>query len=212
MVGFVTNANAVATGGYFGVEGGLSTVNSPSLTFPGTVPLAPTSPSNTGFGFRMYLGNLVAKYFAFELGLARYAPSTYSPNSTIIVSKPQIHVNAFDLTGKLYLPINFGNSCSTFATFGLFAKAGLAVIFTGSAGSIVNIGQSIGQTTGIYSGNSTSVRPALGLGASLDLTQNWVADVSATQISNATNVPRVTFYALGISYHFVDVFCGQFLC
>jgi hypothetical protein len=212
MAGFMNNAYAVATGGYFGFEGGLSSVNTPSITFPDVVPRPTTSPSSTGFGFRIYMGNLVAKWFAFELGIARYAPSTYSPTSTLIVSQPQIHVNSVDLSGKFYLPIPLGGACSTFSTLGLFLKAGMAAVFTGTAGSIVNYGQAIGQTTGIYAGNSTSIRPLLGVGASLDLTQTMVADLTATQIQPTTNVPRVTFYSIGVSYHFVDVYCGQFLC
>ena len=39
-----------------------------------------------------------------------------------------------------------------------------------------------------------------------------VVDVSFNRVMAGGIAKNVDFYALGLSYHFVDVYCGQFLC
>lgn len=199
--GISTMAYAVDPGPYVGFQGGISNNNNKTVNFPtGSGGTTPTSPSNSGFGMRFSVGGDINKYFGMEGGLAHYASSQYSPNSTVIMGKPAINENAFDFVGKGTLPLG---------SFSAFLKAGVAVVFTSSAGSIV---QASSKNTGVGAGNSTTAHPTATIGGSYDLTQTWVLDLSATRIFSSGNVPNINFMALGISYHFVNEHCGQFLC
>lgn len=203
MLGISSIAQAVAPGAYLGIQAGMTNTNNKTINFSnGLIPPSsvPTSPSNTGFGFRIYLGNNLNKYWGIEAGLARYAASTYNPNVFWIAGKPQIHTAAFDLVGKGTMPIG---------PISAFLKAGMAVMFTGSAGSIV---QSSTNSNGVGASNSTTIHPTIAVGGSFDLTQNWVIEVTGSRVFSNTNVPAADMISLGFSYHFVDEYCGQFLC
>jgi hypothetical protein len=67
----------------------------------------------------------------------------------------------------------------------------------------------------VNSGSNTyasKIVPTFTIGAGYDFTQNWVMDFSAMTLLVGGNIKSVTMYALGLSYHFVDRYCGQFLC
>lgn len=201
-----TTAYATAPGFYLGIQGGMTNVNNKPVVFPtggiaGLPPTVAATPSNTGFGVRFYLGDNLTKYFGLEFGFTHYGSSTYNPTSGVIFGKPQIKVNSLDLVGKGMMPLG---------PLDVFAKGGMAVMYTSASGSIVDTVPA--GTTGAFARNSTTVHPTVAIGASYDLTQHWVAELTASEVFSNSKVQSATMISLGISYHFVDEYCGQFLC
>jgi hypothetical protein len=86
---------------------------------------------------------------------------------------------------------------------GVFGKLGLGIAYTSKGGSLVPPQSNA---------NNTYARPLIGVGASYDLTQNWVADLSWTRLTKGGAFQNADLIALGVAYHFTDKYCGQFLC
>lgn len=219
---------ATSTGFYLGGQVGLSKINAPSLKltncpvdvngipFPGADCTPKTiNPSTTGAAGRVFLGYSFYDWFALEGGYSYFTPANY--NIEICPSKggcgnPTIGASAFDFVGKLMYTF-----CNT---IGVFAKAGLAITYykvsgslNGAAlpnGAIPTCGS--GQVNCGHTQNFTKLRGTYGVGLSYNLSPNWITDLSYTVISGSSNQPKIDFVALGISYHFVDLYCGQFLC
>lgn len=199
VMGMMNAAYAVNPGFYLGAMLGQTNlgVKKQSTEIPTDPPTILTAnPQNTGLGFRFFLGGNFNQYAGMEGGLTYYSSASYStPGFT---NNIRTRAESFDIEGKGMLPLMTSG-------FTLFGKLGLAYLNTKTSGSID--GESISKTT------SSSVRPVIGVGVSYDMTQHWVADLSYMRIqykSSAVNNPSLI--ALGISYHFVDEYCGQFLC
>lgn len=191
-------AYAVEEGFYLGAQAGRSNTHNTSrdvTTDSGAV--VNVTPTNTGFGGRLFLGYSANPYVAMEGGWTYFAPSTYSvPGDSC--DDPSIQESAFDVVGKGTWPIY---------DFGVFAKAGMAFTFQKSSGSLIAANTTCGSSS-----IEKSIRPVVGVGVSYDLTQNWVTDLSWTRIIGSGSFKNADLIALGISYHFVDKRCGQFLC
>lgn len=149
-----------------------------------------SSKSAPGGGFS--IGGVANKYFSAE-GFYIHFANAAEDNTGISCGSSVIHTDGLGFAGKGTLPLQ---------SFGLFVKGGVAVIRSSGGGSCAPGG---GKT-------NTSARPVIGIGASYDLTQNWVADLSYTQVTLNGKVQSSSLIALGITYHIVDTFCGQFLC
>lgn len=185
---FTSSAFAVAPGGYLETQLGVTQTN-----------LSPSSNYSTQnqMGGSILLGYQANDYFAGEFGYTQFASIRNSLVPTC--GSSLIHTGALGLYGKGIYPVNiFGN------TLGLFAKLGVAAVKTSGGGYCTSGG----------SRSTTAAKPLAGLGVSYDLTQNWVADITWMRVflhkpvsSNYSNL-----LALGLSYHFVDKYCGQFLC
>lgn len=196
-----TLAHAVEAGMYVEAQAGMSNTNNLPINIPTGLddPLTVyTKPSNTGFGGRIAVGYNYNRYVALELGFTHYGNSTYSPSITTQCNDPQIHENALDIVGKGIYPVG---------SLGVFAKGGLAVVRLTKAGSLVE-GGNCSSSEGI----TTSARPIAALGVSYDMTQNWVIDLTFSRIFGNGSVQNADMAAIGLSYHFVDKYCGQFLC
>lgn len=199
-----TQSYAAAEGFYAGVQLGISnTHNNPqTIYYDNGTPATPTpvSPTNTGLGGRFFGGYNFNQYAAYEMGYTHYAPSTYSVPTSVAVNNPAIRTNSFDLEGKGMFTIGA-------IGLGVFGKAGLALITTGQSGILQN-----SAANSSSNGNTTSVRPLIGLGVSYDLSQNWVTDLSWTRVLSGGGIKSADLIAIGFSYHWVDKYCGQFLC
>jgi len=205
LLAVTTVAQATTEGFYMGgMAGRTNTNNKPTLVQTGTAPdgtpiAVMANPSNTGIGGRFFFGYNLNKYGAIEAGYTYYAPTTYNVGSNC--GKPSIRTNAYDVMAKGMWPIATSG-------FGVFGKAGIAILRQTAGGSITNA-----TVNPCDSGQvQTAVRPALAIGASYDISQNWVTDVSWTRVLGGGGVSSADLYALGIAYHFVDKMCGQFLC
>lgn len=206
---------AAAAGGYMGIGVGRSNLNNKNqvLETGGSPPQITVNASNTGAGVRFFGGANINNYAAIEMGFDHYASTTYGGvPSTLTTNTPSIHEYGFDLQGKGMYPIG---------SFSVFGKAGLAFVRSTSSGSLQTCSLSPGrspsypcsQTTGVHNSTQTNAfRPVVSFGASYDLSQNWEADLSYMRILGGSGIQSITFTALSFSYHWVDVYCGQFLC
>ena len=189
-------AYAVGPGFYMGFMGGPATngaseqqvevINSST----GTLTTTTASPRSTQFGARGFLGYTFVKYAGIETGVSYYSLVNYStkvPTSTSV----KAGLIDWDVVGVGIFPIY---------TFSIYGKAGAAVVYEGASGTL--------RTTKY----TTTVKPTASLGVSYDLSQNWVMDLSWNRVMAGSVIKNMTMYAVGISYHFVDKFCGQFLC
>lgn len=190
-----TTAFSTGAGFYMGAQLGMSNTNNQMRTVL-TTPSVTVQPKNTGPGGRIFAGYGINQYAAFEGGFTRYAPSTYNVTASGLSSNPTIRENGVDIVAKGMYPIY---------SFAVFGKAGVAFIRQSLAGSLNgNAGQA--------NGTSTFVRPTAALGVSYDFSQNWVAELSYSRVFKGGNFENADLVTLGVSYHFVDVYCGQFLC
>jgi hypothetical protein len=196
--GITTLAHATAPGFYMGGQIGMTNVHNTSqnvYSVAGAPPVAAT-PSNSGMGERFFMGAGINENVAIEAGYTHYAPSTYNPNPSNLVNQPTIRENGVDVTGKVMYPMQ---------DFGLFGKAGVISIRRSLSGSLnPNPGTA---------GSSTQFHPLIGVGASYEITPNWVTDITWTRaLKGGGGFKNADFIALGISYHFVAAHCGEFLC
>jgi opacity protein-like surface antigen len=218
MLGAGTTVYAAASGFYIGGQAGKSYAQNKKQTVQVGDPddLEPLgtetlSPDNTGVGERIFVGFNLNEYFALEGGFTHYAPSVYTvpaePELTIgnPVGKPAIAQNGFDFVGKGILPIWTSG-------FNVFGKAGVAFIRQSKAGTFTTTYNEDQDALVQTSGTTTYVRPTAGIGVGYDLTQNWVIDLTEAHVFGGGGLQSLDLISIGISYHFVDKYCGQFLC
>ena len=194
-------AYAVNPGMYLGIGFGPATnsakdqiVRAASPPYPpGTTTKA--KPKSNQFGSELYAGYKMNKWAAWELGFNYFTNINYT-SKLEAEHNTSSRIRTINLLGKGYLP--FWNS------FDVFAKAGVAVSYLTFSGSLSSTGKNKYEIK--YS-------PMYAIGASYDLNQSFVVDVSLNQIAVGNKVfGSVTFAAISLSYHIVEVYCGQFLC
>lgn len=153
----------------------------------------------TGTGERLFMGMRFNPYGAFEIGYTHYAPITFQrpAGTNVPQSNPAIRANVVDLDGVFIYPLS---------KFAIFGKVGMGVIRLSQSGSLLS------PTKSGAGGTQVNVKPLVGAGVSYDLTQQWVLDFTYTRLVGGGTITGVTFAGVGISYHFADKLCGQFLC
>src|SRR3990167_706565 len=205
-IGFsmTTAVYATVVGFYMGAQGGQSNLHNiqrpmeVGTTTGSTMSIENVSPTNTGAAGRFFAGYTMNSYAALEGGFTHYAPSTYTPSAANATPpSTTIRENGFDAVGK---------AMYSFANLGVFLKAGAAFIQSSLGGSFSAAASSGNTGTTIY------IRPTAAAGISYDITPNWVVDLSYSTVFASGDFQQIDFIALGISYHFVDKYCGQFLC
>lgn len=196
------NAYAVAEGFYMGAMFGPSTNGASQTnaqTRSGTPPTTPVTPKSSQFGSRLFLGNKFNSYASIEFGVAFYSRIKYDDKGVETCNSPQIRAYDIDLLAKGEMQLG---------GFSIFGKLGPAVVSVNESGSLSpDLSKPCGETN-----RSINVKPELGIGVGYDLNQNWVFDLSATRLFVGGKASTIDMYAFGISYHFVDQYCGQFLC
>jgi opacity protein-like surface antigen len=193
-------AYAIGEGGYIGFLAGVSNTNNKMENVQlGTNPetSAPVSPSSTGLAGGFVVGYGFNPYSAFEFGYTHYATATYpKPEGSQLAHDATINTNAIDIAMKGSFP---------FKSVSIFGKVGLAYASASGSGSLAPIGSVRGP-------NNNALRPMYGMGVGYDVTQNWVVDFSYSAFTGGSGVEGANLMALGVTYHFVDLMCGQFLC
>lgn len=190
----------------------LPTAINPIATF------APADPKSTQFGSRFFLGYKFNWIAGFELGFVYFSGVNYVlKNSTFRpAGGTTFRVRGIDLVGKLDYSI---------FNVGVFGKAGVVALYTTTPGGLnitnfhtittLNRAKNTVSTRTVNSGSNTygnKLAPTFSVGISYNLNQSWVTDLSMTTYMVGGAVSSMTMFALGLSYHFVDRFCGQFLC
>lgn len=195
------NTYAVGPGMYLGVMAGpaSNTASTQQAKAQSSSTMVNVSPRTNQFGSRLFMGYQFNNYAAVEGGLTYVSSINYNTYGVETCGGTVARVRDFDLVGKGSIP--FANY------FDVYGKAGAAVTYTTTSGGLNSTPTSCGQTT-----YKTAFRPTVSVGASYYLNQSWVADLSWNSIMVGSTVGNISIFALGISYHFVDVYCGQFLC
>lgn len=195
------NAHAVNPGLYMGFMFGPSTNDADSLqamTAPGSGAPAfvNADPKGQQFGSSIYLGYKFNRWAAFEGGLYYFTGIGYDTHGFDTCSGTNQRVRSIYFDGKV--------DYTFWDTFGVFGKAGVAVTYLATSGAF-----NPPTCQNVYNNKFT---PTFSVGISYDINQSWVADLSANRILVGSFINNVTFYGIGLSYHFVDRYCGQFLC
>jgi opacity protein-like surface antigen len=197
---FAINTYAVAPGFYMGLMLGPATNNSgnqQAQTTFNTTTLA--TPKSNQFGTRAYMGYQLNHYAAFEGGIDYFTGVKYDTKNVPTCSSVQARVRGFDIVGKGSLPVY---------SFDIYGKAGVAFIYQTYSGALnPDTNNACGDST-----HQTKFSPTVSIGGSYAFNQNWVTDISWNRIQVGGVIKSVDFFGLGISYHFVDKYCGQFLC
>lgn len=163
------------------------------------------NPRSKQFGSRLYMGDQFNDYAAFELGFTFFNAIGYSnPSNLNLCSSPTVRVRDVELLGKGTFP--FG------PYFDAFAKAGIAVAYTTLSGPLIpTFNPKKHQTCG-KAAYSTKYDPVFAFGATYDINQRWVTDITYSVLLTGGKPNRMTFIGIGLAYHFTPVYCGQFLC
>lgn len=224
---FCADALAIAPGFYMGLMMGPATNNaSNKLVQVNPLPTASSPIANTGaagpkstqFGSRLFFGYKFNPYAGFEGGFSYFSGVNYVLKDPTLTpaAGTTARIRDIDFLGKLDYSYN--------NTIGLFAKGGVALVYTTVPGGLNITSYRVKPAptkanpaavkifdvgTNTYKSKLT---PTFALGVSYDLDQSWQMDLSWNVILIGGATGNVTTYALGLSYHFVDVYCGQFLC
>lgn len=199
------------TGMYFGGQIGQARMDSSSQnassvnSVTGAVtPISITPKKNTGMAGRLFLGYQISKYAAMETGFGIFSSVDFKPDTAFLV-KPSVSSSVLDFAGKAILPVQ--------DQFELYAKLGAAYTMVKASGFNPTATVSSGIVTiKSSSERENKMRPEIGIGATYYFNPNWSLDASATRIMAKSYVKNLDLFAVGISYHLVDHYCGQFLC
>lgn len=158
------------------------------------------SPRSTQYGTSIFMGYKNNEYIGSEYGFTYYSGIDYDTKDQNTCSSTDTRVR--DLHALLRGAFPIGES------FEVFGKAGVAYTYQTTSGALnPDLTSSCGKTT-----QTGKASPSFALGASYGLSQNWISDVSLNRLMVGGAAGSMDWFALGISYHFVDKFCGQFLC
>jgi opacity protein-like surface antigen len=199
-----------------------------------TANTAKATPKGQQFGSRVYVGYKFNQYAGFELGFTYFSGVSYkisqtlnpldthpAPGTTLTLpmsaaAGTTARIRDVDLVAKFDYSYN--------DTIGIFGKAGVAAVYTTIPGGLQptnyhtlprptktcpTCSVPVNSGSNVYRSKLT---PTFTLGVSYDINQSWQADLSWTRILVGSAVGNMNLLALGLSYHFVDVYCGQFLC
>ncbi len=198
---FIVSAYAVAPGLYMGLAAGPATANGSTqqLQVEGSPTTTPGNPKSSQFGSRIFVGYDINQYAGIESGIDYYSSIHYRTSDVTTCSSASAQVRDIDFEGKAQLPVKMIDA---------YTKAGVAVTY-------ITTSSDLNPVLSAHCGTSENLikyRPIVTFGMSYDLSQNWVVDVSWTRLFINDVISSIDFYALGFSYHFVDKYCGQFLC
>lgn len=196
------NSYAVGPGFYMGLMTGPATNNGGTVYVqpsPGATSTVQANPRSKQWGSSIYMGNKINQYASFEGGIDYFSTIQYSTkDNASTCSGLSVRNRDFHFVGKGELPIN---------SFSVFGKAGVALVYQTVSGGFNTDNNQCGKNQ-----YSNKFSPTFSIGAGYDLSQSWVADVSWTRIMVGGQASSVDFLGFGISYHFTDRYCGQFLC
>lgn len=193
---------AVSPGFYMGLMAGPATNNGTNQTaqVQGSTARTVAKPRSNQFGTRIYMGYKVNPYGAIEGGFSYFSAINYNTNDVPTCGDPHVRLSGFDILGKGSVPLG---------SFEPFVKGGGTAVYQTTSGALNSPKQNgaCGQSK-----NTVKVVPTVSVGVGYDLNQNWVGDISWTRLATGGILKSVDFVAIGFSYHFVNKYCGQFLC
>lgn len=199
----------------------------PTQASPNPV-VSPANPKSSQFGSRAYLGYKFNQIGSVEMGFTFFSGVNYDlvDSSKQAIAGTTARVRGVDVLGKVDYAFR--------DTIGIFGKAGVALTYLTTPGALNPTGYScvpgtaplcttgtggvppnpIGtkETNAGSNTYTTKAVPAVAIGADYGFNQNLVMDVSWMTYMVGGSVGNMSLISLGLSYHFVDKYCGQFLC
>lgn len=145
--------------------------------------------------FRLYMGYRFNWWAGWEFGGTIYTPVEYESSFDSDTSI-KTGLATIDLVAVGYVSIA--------ELFDIFGKIGPAVVYERASSNITKLADDKSHRIGIT--------PTFSLGVGYNLTPNWLLDLTWTRLVNTKYLGKVDTVSLGISYHFVNRYCGQFLC
>ena len=166
---------------------------------------------DTAAAGRIFGGYQFNPYFAAEMGYTQFGKTSYfavpynpANGNNDIVYKGEVTQRAFDLSGKLTMPFEYG--------FGAYLKAGAAVITadqdvtayagsgTSGAAPLNNANAPIFTT---FTKSYQAVVPVYGAGLDYTIPETgFDIDISYTQTGSTGGIPKTSLAALGVNYKF----------
>lgn len=202
LIFLTAEAYAVAPGFYLGLAMGPANNNGSNQQAQRLSPSTETvtaTPLSQQFGTRVFMGYKMNDNFGTEWGFTLFSGIKYDTKDVQTCSSAKTRVRDLEFVGKGSYPMTWAEP---------FVKAGVALAYQTSSGTFnPDLSADCGKTT-----VSTKFVPTVGVGVGYDLNQNWVIDASWTRLMTSGAAGAMDFYGIGISYHIVDIYCGQFLC
>ncbi|MBA3662441.1 MAG: outer membrane beta-barrel protein [Gammaproteobacteria bacterium] len=193
---------AIGEGLYIGLMAGLARNNGKPIQASlvndaGFTQSISVTPNKQMGAVRPYLGYKFNNYAGAEIGGTYY--------TVVNFNQSQINTNSTSKSGIATVDFVLLGSFSFRDLFEVYGKAGAAVIYQGTS-------TTISMPPPNKSKYETYVKPTYTLGAGYTFNGNWVVDLSYTRLSNVHYFNNIDYYAIGFAYHFVNRYCGQFLC
>lgn len=212
VIGMAVHANAMGNGFYMGLMFGPATNNAPSLQAQvpeppllpnGKIHTTIANPRHNQFASSFYMGNQFNRYAAIEGGFTFFSSINYDTRDVQTFGGTTQRVRDIYLVGKGIFPISETG-------FSIYGKLGIAASYLTTGGAL-NPTYKPPKLSGstIY---KNKYSPTFGIGASYDINQSWQTELSYNSVQVGDNIGSVSFFAIGLSYHFTDKYCGQFLC
>lgn len=155
-----------------------------NLTLSSQTTLALSQIKSSAFYLRMLMGYQFNKYCALETGYGFQIKNT--TNNVATSNIYGFSKGNADLLGKIIIPLVYGIQ--------------------------FNLAAGVSLLNDYISNDNTSIRPKFGGAFAYKFTPNWQLDIGMMRIVRDAGYPKSNIYTLGFSYHFVDEYCGQFLC
>ena len=152
-----------------------------------------SSSNSDGWGGRAFLGYQFIPYAGVELGITKIEDVKLKNIFGVPGANVKIRPVAGDLVAKAIMP---------FDIYSIFAKAGIAAahVSTSANSTAKAITTPLGTPT--LPSSDTRYRPIYGIGAGIDLSQDFTLTGSWTQISGSGRIEDMTFWSLGLIYFF----------
>lgn len=190
---------AVAPGFYIGLQVGAAQNSGKQVTAQKPIPpggQTTATPTKRQFAARVLLGYKFNPWIAWEGGVTGFSIINYHAVGPTC-GRTKVGVASFDTVLKPSL---------TIGPVDVFAKGGISINYVKNTAALNRDG------TCNKSFHEYTFGPVYGIGVSYELSQGWVTDVAWTRVGIGTFVKSFDFYSVGIAYHLVDRYCGQFLC
>lgn len=196
------NAYSVGPGFYLGLTmGPVKTSSGNQLVQTDSGTLVEATAKSNNFGVRPYLGYQMNDHVAFEMGLDYFGKFKYNtPKDVNPCKNPHAKLTGLDGMIKGIMPIG--------EAFDVHAKIGVAYTYQTISGSL---NPDLSKTCGSNL-RQTKFAPVFTIGAGYTFNQNWTTALSWERMMASGVIKTIDFYGIGLSYHFVDKYCGQFLC
>ncbi|SRR5579883_96101 len=181
--------------GYGNVHEGNTSSTDVTEIEPGLTGTSNFSSNDRGIAGQIFGGYQFTQNFAAELGVTKFSNATQKVTGSVAgvalpTIKGTVKTSAVDLVAKGMLPLQNG--------FGLYGKLGVAYLMASADVKAEGLGSASASQHNLY--------PTFGVGASYDINQNLVADVSWNRIqkvgSSNSNLPSTDLFGAGLSYHF----------